>query len=303
MLQETSESKGTKLEATKIEAPLKSTPDYEECSLEYSEKQQEEFDSQDKQVKEKGPSMHEQKIVHLDEMQDLGQHDQQDGPTKKEPSVLQEIGENEEPNLEDAEPEELKIEETLRSSSDYEERSLENLDSNQVQQQKELQKDDVVGENVAEQEVIDKTESIETMIEDISFSVSSRVTADSDEFGKPSSKQTNMTDPVLSKCKENEVPLQGDCQDRPVQKEAPVRHQANVVYPEKVEVHDGFYLQDDPANNKQPVVQITNKNEKLKLKEPIKPSFDNEEWSEQREAPVNKKRKSAISLLWCWCCG
>ena len=303
VLQETSESKETKLEATKIEAPLKSTPDYEECSLEYSEKQQEEFDSQDIQVKEKGPSMHEQKKVHLDEMQDLGQHDQQDGPTKKEPSVLQEIGENEEPNLEDAEPEELKIEETLRSSSDYEERSLENLDSNQVQQQKELQKDDVVGENVAEQEVIDKTESIETMIEDISFSVSSRVTADSDEFGKPSSKQTNMTDPILSKCKENEVPLQGDCQDRPVQKEAPVRHQANVVYPEKVEVHDGLYLQDDPANNKQPVVQITDKNEKLKLKEPIKPSFDNEEWSEQREAPVNKKRKSAISLLWCWCCG
>ena len=303
VLQETSESKETKLEATKIEVPLKSTPDYEECSLEYSEKQQEEFDSQDIQVKEKGPSMHEQKIVHLDEMQDLGQHDQQDGPTKKEPSVLQEIGENEEPNLEDAEPEELKIEETLRSSSDYEERSLENLDSNQVQQQKELQKDDVVGENVAEQEVIDKTGSIETMIEDISFSVSSRVTADSDEFGKPSSKQTNMTDPILSKCKENEVPLQGDCQDRPVQKEAPVRHQANVVYPEKVEVHDGFYLQDDPTNNKQPVVQITNKNEKLKLKEPIKPSFDNEEWSEQREAPVNKKRKSAISLLWCWCCG
>ena len=303
VLQETSESKETKLEATKIEAPLKSTPDYEECSLEYSEKQQEEFDSQDIQVKENGPSMHEQKIVHLDEMQDLGQHDQQDGPTKKEPSVLQEIGENEEPNLEDAEPEELKIEETLRSSSDYEERSLENLDSNQVQQQKELQKDEVVGENVAEQGVIDKTESIETMIEDISFSVSSRVRADSDEFGKPSSKQTNMTDPILSKCKENEVPLQGDCQDRPVQKEAPVRHQANVVYPEKVEVHDGFYLQDDPVNNKQPVVQITNKNEKLKLKEPIKPSFDNEEWSEQREAPVNKKRKSAISLLWCWCCG
>ena len=131
----------------------------------------------------------------------------------------------------------------------------------------------------------------------------SRVTADCDEFGKPSSKQTNMTDPILSKCKENEVPLQGDCQDRPVQKEAPVRHQANVVYPEKVEVHDGFYLQDDPANNKQPVVQITNKNEKPKLKEPIKPSFDNDEWSEQREAPVNKKRKSAISLLWCWCCG
>ena len=247
--------------------------------------------------------MHEQKIVHLDEMQDLGQHDQQDGPTKKDPSVLQEIGENEEPKLEDVEPEELKIEETLRSSSDYEERSLENPDSNQVQQQKELQKDDVVGENVVEQEVIDKTESIETMIEDISFSVSSRVTADSDEFGKPSSKQTNMTDPILSKCKENEVPLQGDCPDRPVQKEAPGRHQANVVYPEKVEVHDGFYLQDDPANNKQPVVQITNKNEKLKLKEPIKPSFDNEEWSEQREAPVNKKRKSAISLLWCWCCG
>ena len=303
VLQETSESQEPKLKATKIEAPLKSTPDYEECSIEYSEKQQEEFDSQDKQVKEKGPSMHEQKIVHLDEMQDLGQHDQQDGPTKKEPSVLQDIGENEEPNLEDAEPEELKIEETLRSSSDYEERSLENPDSNQVQQQKELQKDDVVGENVAEQEVIDKTESIETMIEDISFSVSSRVTADSDEFGKPSSKQTNMTDPILSKCKENEVPLQGDCPDRPVQKEAPVRHQANVVYPEKVEVHDGFYLQDDPANNKQPVVQITNKNEKLKLKEPIKPSFDNEEWSEQREAPVNKKRKSAISLLWCWCCG
>ena len=303
VLQETSESKETKLEATKIEGPLKFTPDYEECSLEHSEKQQEEFDSQDIQVKEKGPSMHEQKIVHLDEMQDLGQHDQQDGPTKKEPSVLQEIGENEEPNLEDAEPEELKIEETLRSSSDYEERSLENPDSNQVQQQKELQKDDVVGENVVEQEVIDKTESIETMIEDISFSASSRVTADSDEFGKPSSKQTNMTDPILSKCKENEVPLQGDCQDRPVQKEAPVRHQANVVYPEKVEVHDGFYLQDDPANNKQPVVQITNKNEKLKLKEPIKPSFDNEEWSEQREAPVNKKRKSAISLLWCWCCG
>ena len=303
VLQETSESQEPKLKATKIEAPLKSTPDYEECSIEYSEKQQEEFDSQDKQVKEKGPSMHEQKIVHLDEMQDLGQHDQQDGPTKKDPSVLQEIGENEEPKLEDAEPEELKIEETLRSSSDYEERSLENPDSNQVQQQKELQKDDVVGENVVEQEVIDKTESIETMIEDISFSASSRVTGDSDEFGKPSSKQTNMTDPILSKCKENEVPLQGDCQDRPVQKEAPVRHQANVVYPEKVEVHDGFYLQDDPANNKQPVVQITNKNEKLKLKEPIKPSFDNEEWSEQREAPVNKKRKSAISLLWCWCCG
>ena len=303
VLQGTSESQEPKLKATKIEAPLKSTPDCGECSLEYSEKQQEEFDSQDKQVKEKGPSMHEQKIVHLDEMQDLGQHDQQDGPTKKEPSVLQEIGENEEPNLEDAEPEELKIEETLRSSSDYEERSLENPDSNQVQQQKELQKDDVVGENVVEQEVIDKTESIETMIEDISFSASSRVTADSDEFGKPSSKQTNMTDPILSKCKENEVPLQGDCPDRPVQKEGPVRHQANVVYPEKVEVHDGFYLQDDPANNKQPVVQITNKNEKLKLKEPIKPSFDNEEWSEQREAPVNKKRKSAISLLWCWCCG
>ena len=303
VLQETSESQEPKLKATKIEAPLKSTPDYEECSIEYSEKQQEEFDSQDKQVKEKGPSMHEQKIVHLDEMQDLGQHDQQDGPTKKDPSVLQEIGENEEPKLEDAEPEELKIEETLRSSSDYEERSLENPDSNQVQQQKELQKDDVVGENVVEQEVIDKTESIETMIEDISFSASSRVTGDSDEFGKPSSKQTNMTDPILSKCKENEVPLQGDCLDRPVQKEAPVRHQANVVYPEKVEVHDGFYLQDDPANNKQPVVQITNKNEKLKLKEPIKPSFDNEEWSEQREAPVNKKRKSAISLLWCWCCG
>ena len=303
VLQETSESQEPKLKATKIEAPLKSTPDYEECSIEYSEKQQEEFDSQDKQVKEKGPSMHEKKIVHLDEMQDLGQHDQQDGPTKKDPSVLQEIGENEEPNLEDAEPEELKIEETLRSSSDYEERSLENPDSNQVQQQKELQKDDVVGENVVEQEVIDKTESIETMIEDISFSASSRVTGDSDEFGKPSSKQTKMTDPILSKCKENEVPLQGDCQDRPVQKEAPVRHQANVVYPEKVEVHDGFYLQDDPANNKQPVVQITNKNEKLKLKEPIKPSFDNEEWSEQREAPVNKKRKSAISLLWCWCCG
>ena len=303
VLQETSESQEPKLKATKIEAPLKSTPDYEECSIEYSEKQQEEFDSQDKQVKEKGPSMHEQKIVHLDEMQDLGQHDQQNGPTKKEPSVLQEIGENEEPNLEDAEPEELKIEETLRSSSDYEERSLENPDSNQVQQQKELQKDDVVGENVVEQEVIDKTESIETMIEDISFSASSRVTGDSDEFGNPSSKQTNMTDPILSKCKENEVPLQGDCQDRPVQKEAPVRHQANVVYPEKVEVHDGFYLQDDPVNNKQPVVQITNKNEKLKLKEPIKPSFDNEEWSEQREAPVNKKRKSAISLLWCWCCG
>ena len=142
-----------------------------------------------------------------------------------------------------------------------------------------------------------------TMIEDISFSASSRVTGDSDEFGNPSSKQSNMTDPILSKCKENEVPLQGDSPDRPVQKEAPVRHQANVVYPEKVEVHDGFYLQDDPANNKQPVVQITNKNEKLKLKEPIKPSFDNEEWSEQREAPVNKKRKSAISLLWCWCCG
>ena len=303
VLQGTSESQEPKLKATKIEAPLKSTPDYEECSLEYSEKQQEEFDSQDKQVKEKGPSMHEQKIVHLDEMQDLGQHDQQDGPTKKEPSVLQEIGENEEPNLEDAEPEELKIEETLRSSSDYEERSLENPDSNQVQQQKELQKDDVVGENVVEQEVIDKTESIETMIEDISFSASSRVTGDSDEFGYPSSKQTNMTDPILSKCKENEVPLQGDCRDRPVQKEAPVRHQPNVVYSKKVEVHDGFYLQDDPANNKQPVVQITNKNEKLKLKEPIKPSFDNEEWSEQREAPVNKKRKSAISLLWCWCCG
>ena len=303
VLQETSESQEPKLKATKIEAPLKSTPDCGECSLEYSEKQQEEFDSQDKQVKEKGPSMHEQKIVHLDEMQDLGQHDQQDGPTKEEPSVLQEIGENEEPKLEDAEPEELKIEETLRSSSDYEERSLENPDSNQVQQQKELQKDDVVGENVVEQEVIDKTESIETMIEDISFSASSRVTGDSDEFGNPSSKQTNMTDPILSKCKENKVPLQGDCRDRPVQKEAPVRHQANVVYPEKVEVHDGFYLQDDPANNKQPVVQITNKNEKLKLKEPIKPSFDNEEWSEQREAPVNKKRKSAISLLWCWCCG
>ena len=303
VLQETSESQEPKLKATKIEAPLKSTPDYEECSIEYSEKQQEEFDSQDKQVKEKGPSMHEQKIVHLDEMQDLGQHDQQDGPTKKDPSVLQEIGENEEPKLEDVEPEELKIEETLRSSSDYEERSLENPDSNQVQQQKELQKDDVVGENVVEQEVIDKTESIETMIEDISFSASSRVTGGSDEFGNPSSKQTNMTDPILSKCKENEVPLQGDCPDRPVQKEAPVRHQANVVYPEKVEVHDGFYLQDDPANNKQPVVQITNKNEKLKLKEPIKPSFDNEEWSEQREAPVNKKRKSAISLLWCWCCG
>ena len=303
VLQETSESQEPKLKATKIEAPLKSTHDYEECSIEYSEKQREEFDSQDKQVKEKGPSMHEQKIVHLDEMQDLGQHDQQDGPTKKDPSVLQEIGENEEPKLEDAEPEELKIEETLRSSSDYEERSLENPDSNQVQQQKELQKDDVVGENVVEQEVIDKTESIETMIEDISFSASSRVTGDSDEFGNPSSKQTNMTDPILSKCKENEVPLQGDCPDRPVQKEAPVRHQANVVYPEKVEVHDGFYLQDDPANNKQPVVQITNKNEKLKLKEPIKPSFDNEEWSEQREAPVNKKRKSAISLLWCWCCG
>ena len=303
VLQGTSESQEPKLKATKIEAPLKSTPDYEECSLEYSEKQQEEFDSQDKQVKEKGPSMHEQKIVHLDEMQDLGQHDQQDGPTKKEPSVLQDIGENEEPKLEDAEPEELKIEETLRSSSDYEERSLENRDSNQVQQQKELQKDDVFGENVVEQEVIDKTESIETMIEDISFSASSRVTDDSDEFGNPSSKQTNMTDPILSKCKENKVPLQGDCRDRPVQKEAPVRHQANVVYPEKVEVHDGFYLQDDPANNKQPVVQITNKNEKLKLKEPIKPSFDNEEWSEQREAPVNKKRKSAISLLWCWCCG
>ena len=303
VLQETNESQEPKLKATKIAAPLKSTPDYEECSIEYSEKQQEEFDSQDKQVKEKGPSMHEQKIVHLDEMQDLGQHDQQDGPTKKDPSVLQEIGENEEPKLEDAEPEELKIEETLRSSSDYEERSLENPDSNQVQQQKELQKDDVVGENVVEQEVIDKTESIETMIEDISFSASSRVTGDSDEFGNPSSKQTNMTDPILSKCKENEVPLQGDCRDRPVQKEAPVRHQANVVYPEKVEVHDGFYLQDDPANNKQPVVQITNNNEKLKLKEPIKPSFDNEEWSEQREAPVNKKRKSAISLLWCWCCG
>ena len=303
VLQETNESQEPKLKATKIEAPLKSTPDYEECSIEYSEKQQEEFDSQDKQVKEKGPSMHEQKIVHLDEMQDLGQHDQQDSPTKKEPSVLKEIGENEEPKLEDAEPEELKIEETLRSSSDYEERSLENPDSNQVQQQKELQKDDVVGENVVEQEVIDKTESIETMIEDISFSASSRVTGDSDEFGNLSSKQTNMTDPILSKCKENEVPLQGDCRDRPVQKEAPVRHQANVVYPEKVEVHDGFYLQDDPANNKQPVVQITNNNEKLKLKEPIKPSFDNEEWSEQREAPVNKKRKSAISLLWCWCCG
>ena len=303
VLQGTSESQEPKLKATKIEAPLKSTPDCGECSPEYSEKQQEEFDSQDKQVKEKGPSMHEQKIVHLDEMQDLGQHDQQDGPTKKEPSVLQEIGENEEPKLEDAEPEELKIEETLRSSSDYEERSLENRDSNQVQQQKELQKDDVFGENVVEQEVIDKTESIETMIEDISFSASSRVTGDSDEFGNPSSKQTNMTDPILSKCKENKVPLQGDCRDRPVQKEAPVRHQANVVYPEKVEVHDGCYLQDDPANNKQPVVQITNKNEKLKLKEPIKPSLDNEEWSEQREAPVNKKRKSAISLLWCWCCG
>ena len=303
VLQETSESQEPKLKATKIEAPLKSTPDYEECSIEYSEKQQEEFDSQDKQVKEKGPSMHEQKIVYLDEMQDLGQHDQQDGPTKKDPSVLQEIGENEEPKLEDADAEELKIEEPLRSSSDYEERSLENPDSNQVQQQKELQKDDVVAENVVEQEVIDKTESIETMIEDISFSASSRVTGDSDEFGNPSSKQSNMTDPILSKCKENEVPLQGDCPDRPVQKEAPVRHQANVVYPEKVEVHDGFYLQDDPANNKQPVVQITNKNEKLKLKEPIKPSFDNEERSEQREAPVNKKRKSAISLLWCWCCG
>ena len=293
---ETSENQEPKLKATKIEAPLKSTPDYEECSLEYSEKQEEEFDSQDKQVKEKGPSMHEQKIVHLDEVQDLDQHDQQDDPTQKEPPVLQEIGENEEARLEDSELEELKIKETLRSSCDYEEKSLENPDSNQEQQQKELQKDDVVGENVVEQEVIDKTESIETMIEDICFSTSSRVTADSDEFDKPSRKQTNTTDPILSKCKENEVPLQGDCQDRPVQKEAPVRHEANV------EVHDGFYLQDDPADNNQPVVQMTNNNKKLKLKEPIKPSFDKEEWPEQREAPVNKKRKSAISVLWCWCC-
>ena len=245
--------------------------------------------------------MHEQKIVHLDEMQDLGQRDQQDDPTQKEPSVLQEIGENEESKLEDSELEEHTIEEALRYSSDYEERSLENPDSNQVHQQKELQKDDVVRENVVEQEVIDKTESMETMIEDISFSASSRVTADSDKFGKPSSKQANMTDQILSKCKENEVPLQADCQDRPVQKEAPVRHEANVVYPEQVEVHDGVYLQDDPANNNHPVVQITNEN--LKLKEPIKPSSDYEEWSQQREAPVNKKRKSAISLLWCWCCG
>ena len=272
---ETSENQEPKLKATKIE----------------------EFDSQDKQVKEKGPSMHEQKIVHLDEVQDLDQHDQQDDPTQKEPPVLQEIGENEEARLEDSELEELKIKETLRSSCDYEEKSLENPDSNQVQQQKELQKDDIVGENVVEQEVIDKTESIETMIKDICFSASSRVTADSDEFDKTSSKQTNTTDPILSKCKENEVPLQGDCQDRPVQKEASVRHEANV------EVHDGFYLQDDPADNNQPVVQMTNNNKKLKLKEPIKPSFDNEEWPEQREAPVNKKRKSAISLLWCWCCG
>ena len=303
VLQETSESKEPKLKATKIEAPLKSTPDYEECSLEYSEKQQEEFDSQDKQVKEKGPLTHEQKIVPLDEMQDLGRHDQQDDPTKKEPSVLQEIGENEEPKLEDSELEELKIEEPLRSSSDYEQRSLEYPDSNKVQQQQELQKDDVVGENVVEQEVIDKTESIETTIEDISFSASNRVAADSDEFGKPSSKQTNTTDPILSTCKENEVPLQGDSQNRPVKKEAPVCHEGNVVYPEKVEVHDGFYLQDDPANNYQPVVQITNKNKKLKFEEPIKPSFDNEEWSEKKESPVTKKRKSAISFLWCWCCG
>ena len=303
VLQETSESKEPKLKATKIEAPLKSTPDYEECSLEYSEKQQEEFDSQDKQVKEKGPLTHEQKIVPLDEMQDLGRHDQQDDPTKKEPSVLQEIGENEEPKLEDSELEELKIEEPLRPSSDYEERSLEYPDSNKVQQQKELLKDDFVGENMVEQEVIDKTESIETMIEDISFSASNRVVADSDEFGKPSSKQTNTTDPILSTCKENDVPLQGDSQNRPVKKEAPVCHEENFVYPEKVEVHDGFYLQDDPANNNQPVVQITNKNKKLKFEEPIKPSFDNEEWSEQRESPVTKKRKSAISFLWCWCCG
>ena len=303
VLQETSESKEPKLKATKIEAPLKSTPEYEECSLEYSEKQQEEFDSQDKQVKEKGPLTHEQKIVPLDEMQDLGRHDQQDDPTKKEPSVLQEIGENEEPKLEDSELEELKTEEPLRSSSDYEERSLEYPDSNKVQQQQELQKDDVVGENVVEREVIDKTESIETTIEDISFSASNRVAADSDESGKPSSKQTNTTDPILSTCKENEVPLQGDSQNRPVKKEAPVCHEENVVYPEKVEVHDGFYLQDDPANNNQPVVQITNKNKKLKFEEPIKPSFDNEEWSEQRESPVTKKRKSAISFLWCWCCG
>ncbi|CAH3194684.1 unnamed protein product [Porites evermanni] len=259
---ETSENQEPKLKATKIE----------------------EFDSQDKQVKEKGPSMHEQKIVHLDEVQDLDQHDQQDDPTQKEPPVLQEIGENEEARLEDSELEELKIKETLRSSCDYEEKSLENPDSNQVQQQKELQKDDIVGENVVEQEVIDKTESIETMIKDICFSASSRVTADSDEFDKTSSKQTNTTDPILSKCKENEVPLQGDCQDRPVQKEAPVRHEANV------EVHDGFYLQDDPADNNQPVVQMTNNNTKLKLKEPIKPSFDNEEWPEQREAPLVKKR-------------
>ena len=326
LLEETGQNEEPRPEVSKIEEPLKSSPDHEESSLEYTDGQQEdvstEGDSQEKQVEEKGPLSHEEKNGNLDEMQDRDRHDQQVDPTNKDPSVFEETGKDKEPK-----PEVPKIQELLKSSPDHEESSLEYIEDQQEEvategdsQETQVNEkgplshgeknghldemqdgdrhDQQVDPTIKEPSVLEETGKNEEPKPKVS-----RVTADSDEFGKPSSKQTNMTDPILSKCKENEVPLQGDCQDRPVQKETPVRHQANVVYPEKVEVHDGFYLQDDPANNKQPVVQITNKNEKPKLKEPIKPSFDNDEWSEQREASVNKKRKSAISLLWCWCCG